>query len=263
MNLLTQTYLGDILNDITQALLIPTVILLIALILYVLWCIGSAIVEGVTERRHFKVAMPPLLDALSDAAPAQVPDIIEQSALLASQKFALLTLWDYRSLPLETHMALAKRLVQEQDNVYENRAQRTQAVSKVAPMLGLMGTLIPLGPGIVALSLGDTETLSSAMLTAFNTTVAGLVASIVTFIVTKVRRAWYEDYMAALEAATTTVLEKVEDLRQSGMLDTTRPTSFAQPYAALARTRSAKVATKQAKSVSPAAPTPRERGPRA
>lgn len=39
-------------------------------------------------------------------------------------------------------------------------------------MLGLLGTLIPLGPGIIALGQGDTQTLSTSLLTAFDTTIA-------------------------------------------------------------------------------------------
>lgn len=56
-------------------------------------------------------------------------------------------------------------------------------------MLGLLGTLIPLGPGIIALGQGDTQTLSTSLLTAFDTTIAGLCAAAVCLVVTTLQQA--------------------------------------------------------------------------
>ena len=66
-------------------------------------------------------------------------------------------------------------------------------------MLGLMGTLIPLGPGIMALGQGDTYTLSVSLLTAFDTTIAGLIAAAFCLVISTVRRRWYSGYTADLE----------------------------------------------------------------
>ena len=66
-------------------------------------------------------------------------------------------------------------------------------------MFGLMGTLIPLGPGLIALGQGDTKTLSSSLLIAFDTTVAGLISAAVSYIISSVRNRWYEEYMVNLE----------------------------------------------------------------
>jgi biopolymer transport protein ExbB/TolQ len=74
-------------------------------------------------------------------------------------------------------------------------------------MFGLMGTLIPLGPGIIALGQGDTQTLSNSLLTAFDTTVAGLASAAVASVVSMVRRSWYKDYMSMLETVAECVLE--------------------------------------------------------
>lgn len=49
-------------------------------------------------------------------------------------------------------------------------------MAKLSPMLGLMGTLIPLGPGLAALGDGDVKILSTAMSVAFDTTVLGLLS---------------------------------------------------------------------------------------
>lgn len=46
---------------------------------------------------------------------------------------------------------------------------------QLGPILGLLGTLIPLGPGLAALGSGDIVTLAEALTVAFDTTVTGLV----------------------------------------------------------------------------------------
>ena len=86
----------------------------------------------------------------------------------------------------------------------------TDLASKLGPMLGLLGTLIPLGPGIIALGQGDTYTLSVSLMTAFDTTVAGLCIAAVCMIVSTIRRRWYAAYMADLETLTSRVCERVK-----------------------------------------------------
>ena len=79
-------------------------------------------------------------------------------------------------------------------------------------MFGLLGTLIPLGPGLIALGQGDTKTLSESLLIAFDTTVAGLVSGAVAFVITAIRNRWYEKYMVGLETIMECILD-VQDLR--------------------------------------------------
>lgn len=53
---------------------------------------------------------------------------------------------------------------------------------------------------------------------AFDTTVAGLAVAIVCFLVSKVRRRWYEDYLNNVEGVMNTLLEKAEALREQGFV---------------------------------------------
>jgi biopolymer transport protein ExbB/TolQ len=66
-------------------------------------------------------------------------------------------------------------------------------------MLGLMATLISLGPGLTALSNGSLGQLAEAMLTAFDTTVLGLAAGVVGFIIGRLRRRWYDEALTRWE----------------------------------------------------------------
>ncbi|WP_048305921.1 MotA/TolQ/ExbB proton channel family protein [Halomonas sp. PR-M31] len=78
---------------------------------------------------------------------------------------------------------------------------RADLLARIGPMLGLMGTLIPLGPGLAALSSGQLDVLAQAVTVAFNTTVMGLLIGILGFLLGRLRRRWYDAAMATLEAS--------------------------------------------------------------
>ncbi|MFQ5749911.1 MAG: MotA/TolQ/ExbB proton channel family protein [Planctomycetota bacterium] len=71
--------------------------------------------------------------------------------------------------------------------------------SRAGPALGLMGTLIPLGPALTALATGDLATLSERLVVAFTTTVAGLLVGVLCFAVAQVRSRWYSADLLWLE----------------------------------------------------------------
>ena len=218
-----QAYLSDLLHVVAQALLAPDIILLLLFIAYALFCIGSLIAEALTERRYFNVVMPAFLKELMDAPEQDVEGVIKKSGLLKRQKEALLTVYEYRDLPGDALLALVKRTVSEEESRYDRIVGRDNTAARVAPMLGLMGTLIPLGPGIQALGNADTAALSSSLLVAFDTTVAGLVVAAVCLVVGKIRSIWYEDYLSALDAAMATRLEKIEGSRQAAPVAAREP----------------------------------------
>ncbi len=79
------------------------------------------------------------------------------------------------------------------------RIERADILTRTSPMLGLMATLITLGPGLTALSNGNLNLLADAMLTAFDATVLGLAAGVMGFIIGRLRRRWYEEALGRWE----------------------------------------------------------------
>lgn len=207
----------DSMHRISQGILYPVIAILIILILISIVIAAMTIVEYFTERRHHKVNAAAVVNAVEEAPYEDVPGIVEQAEVLRTQKAALLTVARNMGLGEEKLFSLAQVQMAEVESRYKGRLAVGDVISKLGPMLGLMGTLIPLGPGIVALGLGDTVTLSNSLLIAFDTTVCGMLAACVAIVVNKVRSRWYERYLSTLDALTTAVLEKADEARQAGV----------------------------------------------
>ena len=102
---------------------------------------------------------------------------------------------------------LAANLLEREQERYDAKLKPTDLLSKLGPMFGLLGTLIPLGPGIIALGQGDTMTLSQSLMTAFDTTIAGLIVAAIAIVISTIRRGWYNNYMSVLETVMDCVVE--------------------------------------------------------
>lgn len=203
----------QIMHTIASSLQTPVIVILLALTLTMVLVIGMLVAEAFTERRYFRLDLPALVDALTeDPDPVAV---IEQADILSRQKRALLELISHPQAKDAQRESMAVNMVAAEQRVFDNRLKVTDLIAKVAPMLGLMGTLIPLGPGIVGIGQGNTQLLSESLLIAFDTTVLGLIVGAVALLVSTIRKSWYAKYMAAFEAAAECVLEKANDMAGS------------------------------------------------
>ena len=222
----------EILRVISSSLQIPTIIILILLILLTILMLGSFVAEIFTERKSLKLNIPGLVDQLQGKNSTEMKEAIEASGLLNRQKESAMELINRTSYNDDTREALARQLISDEDLRYNKIVKITDLVARVAPMFGLMGTLIPLGPGLIALGQGDTSTLSSSLLIAFDTTVAGLISGAISYVISGIRKNWYEEYMIGLETVMETILDVQSDertsvegkLRQGGPIDGKAPT---------------------------------------
>ncbi len=83
----------------------------------------------------------------------------------------------------------------------ERRLDHTRILVRAGPALGLMGTLIPLAPGLAALGHGDVATLATDLRTAFAATTIGLLVGTVAYALTLTRTRMYTEDLTALERA--------------------------------------------------------------
>jgi len=78
-------------------------------------------------------------------------------------------------------------------------------VTKVAPMLGLIATMIPMGPALKSLADGNMQGISESLSIAFAGVIFALVAASLTFVAVSIKKRWLaQDLLAAkffIEAA--------------------------------------------------------------
>jgi hypothetical protein len=80
------------------------------------------------------------------------------------------------------------------DDELDLRAHRLleapRIASRVTPMLGLVATMIPMGPALKGLSDGNLAQVSQNLMVAFSAVILALIAASITFWVANVRRRW-------------------------------------------------------------------------
>jgi biopolymer transport protein ExbB/TolQ len=93
---------------------------------------------------------------------------------------------------------LVKRL-NDTEFAAARRLERTRVLVRLGPMLGLMGTLIPISPALVGLAQGDVQALADNLVIAFSTTVVGLLVGGVAYLVSTVRDRHYTQDISDIE----------------------------------------------------------------
>ena len=200
--------LNAAMRAVASAMQTPVILILMLLLAFTVFLIGWVIVEFFTERRLLKAKLPALVDALNETKNRdETKACVAKSGLLKRQRAALTELLSHPELTPLMRESLAVRIVTEEQSHYDVRLKTSDLVARIAPLLGLLGTLIPLGPGIIALGQGDTMTLSSSLMTAFDTTILGLISAAVAMVISTIRKNWYNNYMSVLETASECILE--------------------------------------------------------
>ena len=93
----------------------------------------------------------------------------------------------------------AQHLVSEYEAECEHQLASTIRLAKLGPVLGLVGTLIPMGPALEGLAQGNIVQLAEQMQVAFTTTVVGLIIGGLGFVLLQLDRQLISRQLAALD----------------------------------------------------------------
>lgn len=199
------------LNMIAQSLQIPVIIFLVIFAFFAIVTLGSLVAEYTSRKKVTPDALEKLIYSISKAASTdELMNVIKNARLYENQKVILVKVLRAESLTADTRETLARKLIEFEETKLGKTIERTDIVTRIGPTLGLMGTLIPMGPGLAALGAGDVNTLANAIIVAFDTTVVGIGAGAVGYFVSKIRRRWYEEDLSNLDALCDALLDKLK-----------------------------------------------------
>ena len=212
MEIMGSGILTSILHAISQSILIPVIIILLIFVIFALISVGALIAEY-TSRKKFNIEeSEELIRSLYNLNNIdEMKDKINQSNIGEINKVAMIKLIDYSDFKSKTKRAFADKLIEEEELRMAKTVEKTDIVVRLGPTFGLMGTLIPMGPGLAALGAGDIQTLAQAIIIAFDTTVTGLASSAVAYVISKLRKRWYEEDLSNLEVLINSTLEILEN----------------------------------------------------
>ncbi len=103
--------------------------------------------------------------------------------------------------PLLARFREAPNLNGDELDVYSHTLlEAPRIASRVTPMLGLVATMIPMGPALKSLSDGNLAQVSENLMVAFSAVILALIAASITYWIVNVRRRWLAEELLEVEA---------------------------------------------------------------
>ncbi len=188
------------LYTVTIALLYPVIIGLLLLLVYSLVEIGAFFSEYTSRNRNLKKLRIGCWDAKEFLAGGEIEKASEtvvssgSSYLLSKFSNELSEFIGKRNFKTE-----AEKLLQEYEITIWERTERERILIRVGPMLGLMGTLIPMGPALMNLAEGNISEMATNMIVVFSTTVLGLLIGGINYVMATIKKRWYSQDLSDME----------------------------------------------------------------
>jgi len=180
----------QILNWVSNSLLLPVIVLLLAALISSLISLGGFCAPYLALLNEKKKRTALLKDIKED----KDIDFINCGGGIFAGHLAELAKFNWNELECE-------KRISEIESEYEKELERSRFMTKVAPMLGLMGTLIPMGPALAGLASGDIANMAYNMQIAFATTVVGCVSAGIALLIYSVKKHWFSGEIANLRYA--------------------------------------------------------------
>lgn len=227
--------LQQLIYDISRILLWPVLVAALACLVWVLIELGVLLYEVWLRFRYrdldaLEVRALRARKAFRDGKPRTAYRYLQENTYsLVVVRFLYDLIRNYQT---ERLAAKPLKLLQEYEFYTIKRLERTRILVRLGPMLGLMGTLIPLSPALVGLATGNVQELSDNLVTAFSVTVIGLLIGGLAFLVSIVRDRLYSqdisdmEYLLELLEGSDVRLRSGRRLSKTGVWDTEAPVEY-------------------------------------
>jgi biopolymer transport protein ExbB/TolQ len=174
----------QVLYLISDALLIPVIILLLFFFLRALMLTGALFNIFLGRARQQK-SLAALMNQLR-SMPATTADFSS-----CSKYPTVFACYIDRVLEHKGDEVRIRKVLSDCEMEGERELGKCKLLIRTGPMLGLMGTLIPMGPALVALAGGNLDVMAQNMRIAFSTTVVGIFIGGIGFFIHLLKRRWY------------------------------------------------------------------------
>jgi len=194
----------------STALLYPTIIALLALFAWSLAVLGSFISESSSRHRDLGELEDLCLRAAGFANAGETDRAAAVLGEYNMHKQVSTILQEIAgALKKGTFQHKFEKILQDAELRMAKAVEPLRIGIKFGPILGLMGTLIPMGPALINLSKGQLDQMAQNLIVAFATTVIGLVVGGICYGAYVVRLRWYRQDLSDMEYAVELLKEEV------------------------------------------------------
>lgn len=198
-------YVSNVLFWISNGLLVPVIVGLLYFFVNSILLLGIFFNQYLTHSKQTKL-LKKTLDSLR-------ADDMEKLTVEAGK------------LPQSNFTGFLRNIIEAPSKAYSNRLLadyevradaelgKYKLLTKFGPILGLMGTLIPMGPALAGLATGDVASMAYNMQIAFATTVVGLFVGAIGYVLLQIKQRWFVADLADLEF--------IADLKEQNTSNTT------------------------------------------
>lgn len=196
-------YISDVLFWISNGMLVPVVVLLIFFFLRALLLLGGFFGQYLVKRK----TGAEIRELMNELSLANIDSLADR---LPKNKQAVVVAYMKKLVSVRKNKAQVNRVLDQYAQLIDKDLSLPSTLLKMGPMLGLMGTLIPMGPALVGLSTGDIASMAYNMQVAFATTVVGLFSAGIGFVTKQAKNRWYAEDMSNLEFMADLIDEEVK-----------------------------------------------------
>ncbi len=172
----------------------PVAIALLVLFTWALADVGRLLYQAWRRRREPSTELVDVaqrLKAQSLGGAWHRPDLEGASMSPSLRRFWSLVEDRLAALDDDEHVDLwLDEVLQQEEVAISSSLDRSRAMVRIGPMLGLAGTIIPLGPALQSLLGGDMAAMVNHLVVGFGAVVCGLMLSGIAYGITLVRERW-------------------------------------------------------------------------
>jgi len=184
-------YVSNVLFWISNGLLVPVIVGLLYFFVNSILLLGIFFNQYLTYSKQTKLLKKTLDSLRAD----DMEKLTVEAGMLPQSNFTGFLC----NIVESPSKAYSNRLLADYEVRADAELGKYKLLTKFGPILGLMGTLIPMGPALAGLATGDVASMAYNMQIAFATTVVGLFVGAIGYVLLQIKQRWFVADLADLE----------------------------------------------------------------